>query len=61
MKTVNRIISLLAGIGVFLFIGSVGTVDYNVEMGLYYPISSTIRLWIIAILCCLPAIIREVK
>lgn len=59
-RTLNKLITILAIIGVLLFIGTVGNVDYYVEMHENYPFSVALKQFIIAFLLCVPAIIREV-
>ena len=60
LKILNYSVTILAVLGVLLFIGTVGNVDYYVEMGQCYPFSVAVKQFIIAILMCMPAIIREV-
>lgn len=54
------IINVLACVGLFLFMGAIGTSDYMVEVGEYYPLSETIKLLIIAFILEIPIIVREV-
>lgn len=60
MKSLNFLINVMACIGIFLLIGAVGTCDYMVEIGEYYPLSETIKLLFIAFLFEIPIIVREV-
>lgn len=59
-KILNVVITALAIVGIFLFIGAVGTVDMYTEMGEYYPVVSTMYIFAFSILLMLPALIRGI-
>ena len=60
-KIFNGCITALATAGVVTWLGAAGTMDYNVEMGIVYPLSETIKTFLVGALFMLPAITREVN
>lgn len=59
-KLINWSLTIIAIVGFFVLIGSVGKMDFMLEKGIDYPLISTIKSSVIGILMILPAIIREV-
>lgn len=59
-KTVDRIITVLACVGILLLIGSAGNADYATEVGEHYPLIDSVKLIVAGIIMLLPAILREV-
>lgn len=57
---VNRIITILACVGILFLIGSAGNVDYATEIGECYSLIDSIKLILVGIILLLPAILREV-
>lgn len=60
LKILNTLVTMLAVVGVFIAIGAVGTCDYMVETGQYYPLSQTIKTLLFGCSLTIPAIVREV-
>ena len=60
LKIFNFIITIMAIISVLIFIGAIGALDYNVEIGQEYSFINTIKLTILSVLFVLPAIVRDV-
>ncbi len=60
LKIFNRIISILALVGIFVIIGAVGNVDYMVAIGKDYPLWKTCVTTLIGVIMLIPAVIREV-
>lgn len=58
-RIINRIITIMAVIGVIIFIGAVGHSDYMSECHKYYPLSSTVKNMLFGMLLIVPAIIRN--
>lgn len=54
------VVTILAVVGFFIFIGAVGTMDFMVEREVNYPMINTIKTAVPGLLMMLPAIIREV-
>ena len=44
LNVLDKVINLLAVVGIFILIGAVGTCDYMVEIGEYYPLIETVKL-----------------
>lgn len=59
-KLINWSLTIIAIVGFFVLIGSVGKMDFMLEKGIDYPLINTIKSSVIGILMILPAIIREV-
>lgn len=57
-KIFDWVITVLAIIGVFVFVGGVGKMDYMVEIGKYYSLSSTLKTLFVGVIMCLPAFAR---
>ncbi len=56
-KILNWIFGIMAFIGVFLMIGTVGASDYAVEMGIYEPFTAHLKEYIIGVILIIPGII----
>ena len=56
-KILNWIFGIMAFIGVFLIIGAVGASDYEVEMGIYEPLTAHLKEYIIGAILMIPGII----
>lgn len=56
-KILNWIFGIMAFIGVFLMIGTVGASDYAVEMGIYEPFTARLKEYIIGVVLIIPGII----
>ena len=59
-KVIKVIIGICAIVGVIMFMGAVGNMDYMVEIGQDYPFSETLKYIFISILLMAPFCIREV-
>ena len=60
LKIFNYFITMLAIVGVFVIIGSAGTLDYMVSIGKEYPLWKTVLTALAGVIMILPAVIREV-
>lgn len=58
-KVVDAIITISAIMGVIIYVGAVGTMDYKVEMREYYPMYKTLLTMGVGVIMVLPAIIRR--
>ena len=58
MKFMNRLITMLAVVGIVILISAVGTCDYMVEIGKDYPLYKTLIQFLIGFACITPAFIR---
>ena len=56
-KILNWIFGIMAFIGVFLMIGTVGASDYAVEMGICEPLTAHLKEYIIGAILIIPGII----
>lgn len=59
-KLLNLFITALAVVGVVVFVGAVGTMDYMVEVGKHYSLFNTLRTMFVGGVLCLPAVVRQV-
>ena len=59
-KILKYIVDALAGAGFFVMWFAVGTCDYMVEIGEYYPLSETVKLLGLAFLLEVPIIISHI-
>jgi len=60
-KIVKTIIEIMALVGFFLLLGSVGASDYADEIGVYFDFSTVTPHIIIGILLLIPGIIYGIK
>ena len=58
-KLLDIVLFTLAIIGVLIFVGAVGNVDYCVEMHEYCSLTNTIIKMVVGVLLILPAYIRS--
>lgn len=56
-KILNWIFGIMAFIGVFLMIGTVGASDYAVEIGIYEPFTAHLKEYVIGVILIIPGII----
>lgn len=56
-KKIETISAILAFIGFIIMFGAAGNSDYMDEIGQYYPFSETVKLCVIGLLMCVPAVI----
>ena len=59
-KVFDWVVTILAVVGFFIFMGAVGTMDIMVEKKIDYPLLNTIKTALPGLLCMIPAIVREV-
>lgn len=59
MRLVQIVIRLMAIVGVLLFIGAIGNDDYMTEIGVYYPVSSTVIKMCVGIIFTIPEYLIE--
>ena len=58
-KLFNTVITVAAVVGVVLYIGAVGTMDYKTTIGEYYPIRKTLITMGTGFALTVPAIVRR--
>lgn len=59
-KILDGVITILAVVGFFVFMGAVGTMDFMVEQKIDYPMIDTVKTAIPGLLLMVPSIVREV-
>ena len=59
-RIVNVFVTVLAIVGIFIFLGAIGNMDYSVEVGIEYPLIDTIKMLFAGLAMTVPAVIREV-
>ena len=59
-RFINVIVTVSAIVGIVIFIGAVGNMDYMVTIGQDYPLVDTVKMLFAGFVCVIPAIIREV-
>ena len=59
-RIVNVFVTVLAIVGIFIFLGAIGNMDYSVEVGIEYPLIDTIKMLFVGLSMTVPAVVREV-
>lgn len=57
-KILSYTTSIMAVVGILIIVGSIGNIDYHVELHEQYSIMPTIRMLIIGLSLIIPAYIR---
>ena len=56
----KKLFNIMVVIGIVIFIGAVGTMDYKVTVGEYYPLKYTVMTMISGMAMCVPFFVSEV-
>lgn len=58
-RFLNYLITVIAVVGVIVMFLAINKMDYMVDIGANYPLSSTIKTIVLGALCILPSAIRR--